>query len=120
MPNIAQLCTIDQARAFAMACNAKGVGGGVQSEDASNNYVNDNSGIYLAIWVDAGNQPVPEIGEARQYLLRFNATNTGFVPQGFNIGLSLDVALRHGSLGYALESLDNEVKLAIKNAEGGN
>lgn len=119
MPNQAQLVTIEQARAFAEAVNLKGFGGGVPPEDDSEHYVNDNSGIYLETWVDAGNQPRLEIGEARAYLLRFNPTQkTGFVPAGYNIGLSLDVAMRHASFSYALDQLEKEVNEAIKNVEG--
>lgn len=119
--NGAQLTTLDQARAFVQAVNTRGVATGVAPEDDSENYVNDNSGIYLDVWEPGpANFPRPGVGEAFQYLLRFNPTvKTGFQAAGFNIGLSLDMALRHGSLTYALDSLDKEVNEQITNAEQG-
>lgn len=117
--NFEQMVTIEQARGFAQTVNSRGIATGVAPEDDSENYVNDASGIYLDVWEPGpAGFPRPSIGEARQYLLRFNPTPGGFSPGGFNIGLSISMALRHGSLTYALDSLAAEVADQIKNAEG--
>lgn len=119
--NNAQLVTIEQARAFAQAVNTRGIATGVAPEDDSENYVNNNSGIYLETWEPGpAGFPRPEIGEARQYLLRFNPTQkTGFQAGGFNVGLSLQTAMNHGSFTYALDSLAKEVNEQTANAEQG-
>lgn len=127
-----QLCTIEQAREFVSRVNdynmGEGIGGDVAPENSENDYHNDVSGIYLAPWANpTGNQPEPQIGDARAFLLRFNPTSkTGFQPAGFNIGLSRATARNHAIEGspeadwaymYALDSLEGEVNAQIKAAE---
>jgi len=119
-----QLCTIEQARAFVLRVNLRGIGGGVATEDPSNDYHNDVSGIYLAPWEPGpASFPEPRIGDARPFLMRFNPTGKiRFQPAGFNIGLSLATARNHApegspeedwAYGYALDSLETEVNAQI-------
>jgi hypothetical protein len=121
-----QLCTIEQAREFVARVNARNIGGGVAAEVADDDYHNDASGIYLPPWENpTGNQPEPQIGDARGFLMRLKPSgDKKFQAAGFNIGMSRATARNHVVDGsttpeadwawtYALDSLETEVNQQI-------
>ncbi len=124
-----QLTTIEEAREFASMVSSRTdlFPTAVAPEDQSDDWHNDQSGIYLAPWANpTGDNPEPAIGDSRPFLLRFNPVQPSqFQPAGFNIGLSRTVAKGHSAhddngvwLGeynwdYALKSLSAEVKAQV-------
>ncbi len=120
-----QLTTIEEAREIAAMIK---FGGGIAPESDVDDYHNEKSGIYLAPWSNpTGDTPEPRIDGARPFLFRFNPTLEGFVPSGYNIGLTRRTATGHApppdkegdppnppNWTYALESLQREVEGAIK------
>jgi hypothetical protein len=126
-----QLVTIEEAREIAaMISFCGGIAREVPSADANNDddYHNTVSGIYLEPWSNpTGTTPEPRIGDSRPFLFRFNPTPEGYMPSGFNIGLTRQTAIGHApppekeggdpnppNWKYALESLEREVTEQIE------
>lgn len=103
--NVAQLATIEQARALVSTLAQYGMTVKPEVADQA------ESGIYVPLWSDFGG-PIPADGDAKWYHFRF--TNGA---EGINVGLIQDRLKRYpNSPGYVLRSLAEEVSRIAEGA----